>query len=150
MVYYAVSACLAGICCRYDGGHGRRDDIYALWCAGEALALCPEVLGGLATPRPLCEIVGSRVLTRTGEDCTAAYERGAHEAVRQALLCGCRVAVVQSRSPSCGVGRVYDGSFSRCLVTGEGLWVRALRAAGIRVVDAGQVPLLPRIDSTGR
>lgn len=166
MPWLAVSACLAGICCRHDAAARRRDDVYALWKAGAALALCPEVLGGLPVPRPPCEIgeghtppglppwgeavspdtlaasmlAGVRVYRRDGTECTDAYVRGAREAVRQALMAGCRVALLQARSPACGVGLVYDGSFNHRLVPGSGVFARLARAAGLEVHDAGHVP----------
>lgn len=111
---------------------------------GHARLVCPEVDGGLATPRPAAEIVGgdghdvldglARVLTIDGEDVTDAFVRGADIAVRAAVEAGAKRAVLKARSPSCGCGRTYDGTFSGVLRTGDGVTAAALRRSGIHVV----------------
>ena len=133
---FLVSACLAGVPCRYDGGAKPDPAIVRAVAEGRALPACAEVAGGLPTPRPPAEIRGgdgadvlrgtARVVTEQGADVTAGV---ADEAVAR----GVRAAVLQPRSPSCGCGRVYDGSFSGGLVDGDGVLAAALRARGIGV-----------------
>lgn len=130
---YVVSACLAGVSCRFDGGCTPREQVIELVRQGLALPVCPEQLGGLSTPRPPCEIREGRVVTPEGEDLTDAFMRGAAESVRLAQIAGCTEAILKARSPSCGCGYVYDGTFSGSLVTGEGVFAAALRAAGFTV-----------------
>ena len=139
-----ISACLLGYCCRYDGSNnGPIPELMQLKRRYHLIPICPEQLGGLPTPRPPSEIVATaqggrlRVMTREGADVTAAFERGAREAVRIARAQGCAVAILKAKSPTCGCGPagVYDGSFTGRLVAGEGIAARALREAGVRVTD---------------
>jgi uncharacterized protein YbbK (DUF523 family) len=128
-----VSACLLGTCCNHEGGHSRRPAVVALSATHRVVPICPEVCGGLSTPRPAAERRGDRVLTESGEDVTDAYERGAAAAVALAHAVGARRAVLKARSPSCGSARVYDGTFTRTLRAGDGVTAAALRAAGLDV-----------------
>ncbi len=96
--------------------------------------MCPEQLGGLCTPRPPAERTGSRVLTKDGEDLTAAFSRGAEETLRLAALFGCRLAILKSNSPSCGCGQIYDGSYSGRLVPGDGVTAARLTQNGVAVL----------------
>ncbi len=133
-----ISACLMGVRCRYDGGTQRLDCLDALMARHVLVPVCPEVLGGLPTPREPSEIVGERVLARTGEDVTAAFAQGAEEAVRIARLSGCTCALLKERSPSCGCGEVYDGTFSGGKRPGDGMTARRLMEAGVRVIGESQ------------
>lgn len=143
---YVVSGCLAGLCCRYDGGSNPCPEVVELVEAGLAVPVCPESLSGLPVPRPPCEqsLRGPqdeiRVISRDGADVTAAFELGAERALRAALATGCREAILKARSPSCGVGEVYDGSFSHTLRAGDGLWARRLREAGFRLRTEDDLP----------
>jgi uncharacterized protein YbbK (DUF523 family) len=130
-----VSACLLGVACNHEGGHSRRPSVVALAETFRLVPVCPEVCGGLTTPRPPAERRGDRVVNVDGTDVTAAYERGARAAVELAQATGARRAVLKARSPSCGSARIYDGTFSRTLHDGEGVAAAALRAAGIDVVS---------------
>lgn len=130
---YIVSACLAGEQCRYDGKANTCEQIRKLVEQGGALAVCPEVLGGLPTPRAPAEIRCGRVMTRDGRDVTGAFAAGAREALRLAREAGCTCAILKARSPSCGSGEIYDGTFSRTRVPGEGLFARMAREAGLSV-----------------
>jgi uncharacterized protein YbbK (DUF523 family) len=103
--------------------------------------VCPEVCGGLSTPRPAAERCSDRVINAQGDDVTDAYQRGARAAVELAQAIGAQRAVLKARSPSCGSSRIYDGSFSRTLVDGEGVTAQALRAAGVEVVSEEDLPL---------
>lgn len=130
---YIVSACLAGFACRFDGKATPRADIVELVQQGHALAVCPEELGGLPTPRAPAEIHEGRVITRQGADLTAAFAQGARAGVALALQHGCTEAILKARSPSCGCGHIYDGSFSGTLIAGDGLFAASLKEAGIAV-----------------
>jgi uncharacterized protein YbbK (DUF523 family) len=130
-----VSACLLGTCCNHEGGHSRRAAVEALAATHRLVPVCPEVCGGLPTPRPAAERTGARVVTAAGDDVTGAYERGARAAVELARAVGAKRAVLKARSPSCGAHEVYDGSFSRTLGPGEGVTAAALRTAGVEVVS---------------
>ena len=141
-----VSACLLGVACNHLGRSSTSSAIVQLGRDRRLIPVCPETAGGLPTPRPAAEIGPSgRVRTAAGDDVTDAYERGAAQAVRLAAAAGAGGAVLKARSPSCGCHEVYDGTFSRTRVPGEGLTARALRAAGVTVwseedVEAGDEP----------
>ena len=137
-----VSACLLGCACRYDGHSKPHPLAMELARQGRAVPVCPEQLGGLTTPRLPSERRGEQVVMRDGRDVTAEYSRGAEEALRLAELYGCRAAVLKERSPSCGCGRIYDGTFTGTLVDGFGVAARLLQENGIRVLDENQVDSL--------
>ena len=128
-----VSACLAGIQCRYDGAAKESDSVMELMRDGKAIPVCPEQLGGLATPRVPAEWMGDRVMTRDGDDVTDAYVSGCREALKIALLSRCDGAILKSRSPACGCGLIYDGSFSGTMIEGDGLFTKLLKERGIDV-----------------
>lgn len=130
---YVVSACLAGEPCRYDGGSSPCEAVMELVREGRAVPVCPETLGGLPTPRTPAEIRDGRVIMRDGRDVTEAFARGAGEALRRALAEGCDAAILKARSPSCGAGTVYDGTFTGRRVPGEGVFARMAREAGLAV-----------------
>ena len=134
-----VSACLMGFGCRYDGGVRRLSCLDALGERHVLIPVCPEVMGGLPTPRPPSEIRDGRVITRDGRDVTQAFLRGAQEAARLAQACGCGGALLKERSPSCGLGQVYDGTFTGTLTDGDGLCARLLVGRGLRVIGESQV-----------
>ena len=130
---YVVSACLAGTPCRYDGRSNLRPEIAALVESGEAVPVCPEVLGGLPTPRTPSERRGERVVSAEGDDVTGEFSAGAEAALYIAEECGCSAAVLKARSPSCGCGRIYDGTFTHTLVDGDGLFAALLRKKGFQL-----------------
>ncbi len=136
-----VSACLAGCPCRYDGTACVVPEIERLANAGLALAVCPEELGGLPTPRPPAEIRHGRVVNRNGQDVTAEFARGAEAALALAQRHNLGLAILKARSPSCGTGPVYNGTFSRTLTAGQGVTTAKLRLAGIKVYDENNFPL---------
>lgn len=125
-----VSACLLGLFCRYDGRIGADERVLALARDHVLIPVCPEQMGGLPTPRMAVEIHDGRALTSDGLDLTAAFERGVAQVLRVASLTRARAAILQSRSPSCGIGEIYDGTFSGCRIPGDGLLVGALRSCG--------------------
>ncbi|MCD7908651.1 MAG: DUF523 domain-containing protein [Clostridium sp.] len=128
-----VSACLLGVNCRYNGGGELAPGILELMERCHLVPVCPEIMGGLATPRTPAERRDGRVVTRDGQDVTGAYARGAEEAVRLAKLYRCRCALLKERSPSCGSGRIYDGTFTRKLIPGDGVTAARLREEGVTV-----------------
>lgn len=128
-----VSACLLGLPVRYDGNAKCEAWVEALAQRHILIPICPEQLGGLPTPRVPCERVGDRVLSRDGDDRTAAFRKGAELALRIAQLNGCQVAILKQRSPSCGFKAVYDGTFTGNVIPGEGVTGELLRQHGIAV-----------------
>lgn len=128
-----ISACLLGCACRYDGKSKPHPLAQELARRGLAVPVCPEQLGGLPTPRTPSERQGQRVTMQNGHDVTAEYRRGAEEALAIARLYGCQMAVLKERSPSCGHGEIYDGTFTGTLTTGDGVTAALLRENGITV-----------------
>ena len=131
-----VSACLLGVACTHLAEGKPVPAVAALAEGHRLIPICPEVAGGLATPRPAAERgADGRVRTAAGEDVTEFYERGAAHAVGVARAAGVRRAVLKARSPSCGCHEIYDGTHRRVLVRGEGVTASALRRAGVEVVS---------------
>lgn len=138
-----ASACLVGIPCKYNGGDNRHPRLAELYDAGLLLPLCPEQLGGSPTPRSTAEISGgdghdvlrgaARVLNSDGDDITARFIAGAEHCLKIAQAAGIKTAILKERSPSCGVERIYDGSFSRTVIPGCGVTAALLQANGINV-----------------
>lgn len=145
-----VSACLLGQPVRYDGGgHGPFAPLLQWQQQGRVVALCPEVAGGLPTPRPPAEIVGGQggqvldglIALRSvdGADVSGAFVAGARQAEQLVRAHGIQIAVLKARSPSCGNQQTYDGSFSGRLVAGEGVTAAALRRMGVLVFNETQL-----------
>ncbi|WP_346355596.1 DUF523 domain-containing protein [Azotosporobacter soli] len=128
-----VSACLAGVRCRYNGQAYPVPKVVELVESGQALPLCPEVLGGLPTPRACAEMLHGKVVTQDGTDVTSFYLAGAQTALEIATLVACKKAILKARSPSCGCDKIYDGSFAGRLVEGDGIFAARLKAQGIAV-----------------
>lgn len=134
-----VSACLLGIPCRYDGASRVHPLAGALAARHDLVPVCPEQLGGLSTPRPPAERRGELVVNREGRDVTGEYRRGAEAALGLGVFLGCEAAVLKERSPSCGRGRIYDGSFSGTLREGDGVAAELLEAHGLRVYGESEI-----------
>ena len=131
-----VSACLLGVSCNHVAEGKPVPAVAALAATRRVIPVCPEVAGGLPTPRPAAELgADGRVRTASGEDVTAFYQRGAAHTVAVAQAAGVERAVLKARSPSCGCHEIYDGTHRRVLVGGEGVTASALRRAGIEVVS---------------
>ena len=129
-----VSACLMGFRCRYDGGAQRLECLDDLRERHVLIPVCPEQLGGLSTPRPPYEMQGDgRVISKLGDDKSTEFTRGAEEALMLLRLTGCEAALLKARSPSCGKGMIYDGSFSGTLKPGNGVFAQKLIDQGIPV-----------------
>ena len=135
MTRILVSACLMGASCRYDGRSNEKEQVLRLLERGdvELIPVCPEQLGGLPTPRVPSECLDDRVINQAGEDVTAQFERGAGEALKFCRLYGCEAAILKEKSPSCGFGKIYDGSFSHTLIPGDGKTAALLRQEQIPV-----------------
>lgn len=139
-----VSACLIGACCRYDGADNTNEAVCSLLERQDIclVPVCPEQLGGLTTPRTPYERLGGLVMSKAGEDVTPAFARGAAQALKIAERFGCYAAILKERSPSCGSGQIYDGSFSGALTEGDGVTAQVLKRHGIRVYGESQVSQL--------
>lgn len=132
-----ISACLLGAKCKYSGGSNALppETLAALKARYRLIPVCPEVAGGLPVPREPGERQGDRVVSRSGRDVTEAYRRGAEAALALAGRFGCRKALLKARSPSCGSGQIYDGSFSGRLIDGDGVAAALLREADLVVLN---------------
>lgn len=128
------SACLLGIKCRYDGKDCRNEKVVELLKIELLIPVCPEQLGGLPTPREPAEIFGGKVLTKSGRDVTENFIRGARETLKIVKLLGVKEAVLKQGSPSCGCGRIYNGTFSGKTVEGDGITAALLKKHGIKVI----------------
>ncbi len=137
----AVSACLIGENCKYSGGNNYSAGVVKYLEGHDVVPVCPEVLGGLPIPRKPAEIVGGVVRTGDGTPVDAEFRRGAELALKTVLEEGAELVILQPRSPSCGAGRIYDGTFSGTLIPGDGVFAKMLKEKGIPVISAEE--LLP-------
>ena len=139
-----ISACFLGLKCKYDGGSNAlpAQILEKLRERYQLIPVCPETAGGLPTPREPSERRGARVCSRSGRDVTAEYEKGAQIALELAEQQGCRAALLKERSPSCGHGKIYDGSFTGTLVPGNGMAAEKLLNAGIPVRGESELNML--------
>lgn len=130
---YVVSSCLLGHNCKYSGGNNRNEKLISFLKDQEVLCVCPEVLGGLPIPRASSEIRGDKVINTKGEDVSEQFYAGALKGLQKTLEFQPDLAILQPRSPSCGKGFVYDGTFTKRLIPGNGVFVKMLLEAGIEV-----------------
>ncbi len=128
------SACLLGFKCRYDGKSKPNNKVIELSKTEMLIPICPEQLGGLSTPRCKHEIKGNKVYSEVGEDVTLKFEKGATETLKIAKLLGVSEVILKQKSPSCGCGQIYDGSFTTKLIEGDGLTTKKLKKNGIKVI----------------
>lgn len=148
MVEYFVlsSACLAGVNSRYDGKNSENEIVAQLVKHGKAIPVCPEQLGDLYTPRPSCEIIineigDKRVISKENQDCTKEYYLGAERTLAIAKVLGVKKVILKSKSPSCGCGLIYDGSYSGKLMSGNGITEELLINNGIEVFTEDNLEL---------
>ena len=134
-----MSACLLGKPCRYDGKSVPCEAVKELAKKAELIPVCPEVLGGLPTPRPPCEIVNGRVIDCNGTDKTDAYQCGAQEALKIAKENDCTIAILKEKSPSCGCGIIHNGKFDGGLVSGNGVTAQLLLKNEIAVYGESRI-----------
>ena len=139
-----ISACLLGFDCKYSGGNNvlNEDTLCALQEKWTLMPVCPETAGGLGIPRDPSERSGGKVISCRGADVTEAFTKGAETACRLCERFGCRTALLKERSPSCGIGEIYDGSFSGTVIEGDGLTAEQLRRLGIRLIGESDVKVL--------
>lgn len=141
-----MSACLCGFNCKYTGGNNTSPRFLAMYRNNEVIAVCPEELGGLSTPRLPCEIQGgsgaevlagtARVINSNGEDVSESFVKGAWQVLQLARDNNIGLVILQDRSPSCGAGVIYDGNFSKKLIEGDGVTAALLKQHGIKVINA--------------
>lgn len=136
-----ISACLAGINCKFNGENnlldsGILDEISKKY---HLLFICPEVFGGLSTPREPAEMKGGLVVTKTAKDVSENFKFGAEICLKIAKLNGCKKAILKARSPSCGSGQIYDGSFSKKLIFGDGVAAKLLKENKILVFSEDEI-----------
>jgi len=139
-----ISACLLGENCKYNGGNNYNAAVEALKERYDFVPVCPEQDGGLPTPRTPSERLGDRVVSKDGKDVTAHFTKGAQLALEAALGNGCKTALLKERSPSCGCGAIYDGSFSGTVVPGDGVTAELLKLYGITIYGESQITELMR------
>lgn len=137
-----ISACLMGTNCRYDGKGAQIEELEELMEGYSLIPVCPEIFGGLPIPRDPGERIGDKVITINGEDVTEFYVKGSEEVVKLARLYGCDLAILKERSPSCGYGTIYDGSFTNKRIKGNGILADALLAEGVRILGESNLAML--------
>ena len=138
-----VSACLYGECTKYDGTHNiLKNPFFLQWKnRGELIPVCPEMLGGLPTPRPCCELCNGKVINTNGDDVTENFNKGAEETLKIAKENNVLFAILKQGSPSCGCKEIYDGTFSGKKIAGAGVTARLLLDNGIVVFDEDDIGL---------
>jgi uncharacterized protein YbbK (DUF523 family) len=129
------SACLLGVECRYDGKSKTNRKVLQLSKKEALIPICPEQLGGLPTPRTPAEQINDKVFTRAGKDVTLNFIQGAKEVLKIAKIYGVNEAILKQRSPSCGCGQIYDGTFSGKIIKGDGVTTALLKKNGINVLS---------------
>ena len=134
-----VSACLCGINCKYNGKNNYNEKIFNLVKEGKAIPICPEQLGGLSTPRNPSEIKDSKVINNKKEDVTDNFIKGATEVLELAKKLNIEKAILKSKSPSCGKGKIYSGNFDGKLVDGNGILTDLLIKNGIEVISSDEI-----------
>ena len=135
----AVSACLLGENCKYNGGNNYSEKLIEYIKGHEVISICPEVLGGLSIPREAAEIVNGIVRLKDGRSVDKEFRQGAEIALEIIKKQGAELVILQSRSPSCGVNTIYDGSFSGRIISGQGVFAELLRRNGIKVMDVADL-----------
>ena len=134
-----VSACLAGVNCKYNGNNNENEKIIELIKNKDVILVCPEQLGGLKTPRIPAEIINNKVITKDNIDVTKEYQKGAEEVLTLAKKFNIKKAILKSKSPSCGKGKIYDGTFSNSLIDGNGITTELLKQQGIEVISSDEL-----------
>ena len=134
-----ISACLLGVNCRYSGDGILIEEAENLKENYHLIPVCPEIFGGMSTPREPAEQRNGKVFSKSGEDVTAYFENGAQEVLKLAKFYDCKYAILKERSPSCGHGKVYDGSFSGTIIEGNGVLADMLVKNGIEVFGESQL-----------
>lgn len=136
----AVSACLLGHNCKYNGGNNRSQKVLRFVEGHEVIPVCPEVTGGLPTPRIPVELRNGRAINANGEDVTDFFQTGTEKTMTRLAEEHIDLAVLQPRSPSCGCKQIYDGTFTKTLIDGKGMFAQALSEAHIPMMDETDIP----------
>lgn len=131
-----ISACLIGLNCKYNGGNNENSKLVELMKEKDLVPICPEQLGGLKTPRVSAERKQEKVITKEGVDVTKEYQKGAEEVLKLAKKLNIKKAILKSRSPSCGIDEIYDGTFSHTLIKRDGVAAQLLKKNGIEVISS--------------
>ena len=129
-----VSACLLGINCKYTGGNNYNEKVIEYLKDKEVIPICPEIMGGLPTPRIASEIKDGKVYSKEGVDVTNEFQKGAQETLKLAKLLGAKKALLKAKSPSCGYKKIYDGTFTDTLIDGNGITADLLLKNGIEII----------------
>ena len=129
-----VSACLLGVNCKYNGGNNASEEVDEFLKNYEIIPICPEIMGGLTTPRVAAEQKGDKVITKEGKDVTKQYKKGAEECLFLAKKYDVKKALLKLKSPSCGVGQIYDGTFSHTLINKNGITAQLLIENGVEII----------------
>ncbi len=135
----AISACLLGENCKYNGGNNRNEAVLEFLKDKEIIAVCPEVAGGLPTPRIPAELVNGAAVNREGKSVDTEFRRGVELTLEKLADEEVELVILQPRSPSCGVKQIYDGSFTGTLINGQGMLAGALMEKGYKVLDADDI-----------
>lgn len=130
-----VSSCLLGLNCRYDGGNNYSKEVEEFLKNYEVIPICPEIMGGLPTPRTPSERQADRVINKDGKDVTEQYKKGARECLFLAQKYDVKKALLKLRSPSCGSKEIYDGTFSHTIIEGDGVTAELFKKNGIEVIS---------------
>ncbi len=134
-----ISACLLGVNCKYNGQNNYKEDLLNKLKDKELIPFCPEIVGGLQTPREPSEIINDKVMNKKGIDVTENYQRGAKEALALCQRLNIKKALLKAKSPSCGSGKIYDGTFTSTLISGDGITAKLLKENGIIVLNENDI-----------
>ncbi len=134
-----VSACLLGLCCRYDCKITKNENVLSFIKNETVIPVCPEQLGGRPTPRKPVEILNGKVIEKNGTDHTDEFLLGAEQTLKIAKLNNIKTAILKSKSPSCGFGKIYDGTFSKTLINGNGITAELLNQNGIEIKNENEI-----------
>lgn len=135
---YAVSACLLGVNCKYNGGNNEHKELLSFLEGKEVVPICPECAGGLPIPRISSEIRNGRVRNKEEEDVSEAFYKGAEKEIKKLLDEKADLVITQPRSPSCGKGKIYDGTFSKTLIDGDGIFVQMCKNNGLCIKNVDE------------
>ena len=134
MEKYIVSACLVGMNTKYNGGNNKNEKLLEFLKDKEYITVCPEVKGGLSTPRSPSEIVDNKVINKEGIDVSKEFYEGSNKELERVKEFNATIAIMKSKSPSCGKDYIYDGTFSGNIIEGNGIFIRELKKLGIKIL----------------
>lgn len=132
--YVLISACLLGVNCKYNGENNYQEEVEEIIKEYNVIPICPEIYGGLSTPRIPSEIKDNKVINKNNEDVTKYFVKGATETLKLAKMLNVKKAYLKAKSPSCGAGKIYDGTFTNTLTEGYGITAKLLKENGIEII----------------